>query len=105
MFSEKDETGDLVFRTSDGKAVHAHSVIIAAAMNPAWRGALASHHSGGDGPVVVMLPDSSAPELEAAISFVYGTVDTYLVDQGDVLAELLNLKKMPHRLPLKRYFG
>ena len=105
LFSEKDETGDLVFRTSDGKAVLAHSVLIAAAMNPAWRGALDSHHYEDDGPMVVMLPDATASELEAALCFVYGTVDTYLVDGGNVLAELLNLKKMPHRPPLKRYFA
>ena len=47
LFSERDEAGDLVFRTSDGRAVHAHCVIVAAAMNPVWRGALASRHSGG----------------------------------------------------------
>ena len=45
--------------------------------------------------MVVILPDATASELEAVLRFVYGMVDTYPRDK--FLAELLNMKKMPHR--------
>ena len=45
--------------------------------------------------MVVILPDATASELEAVLRFVYGMVDTYPRD--NFLAELLNMKKMPHR--------
>ena len=105
LFSEKDQAGDLTFHTSDGDAVNAHSFIIAASMNPAWRDLIASHATvnlGDEGRVVIILPDVSTAELEAVLCFIYGMIDTYRSSTGQLWTKLLNTERVPHKLQIRK---
>ena len=105
LFSEKDQAGDLTFHTSDGDAVKAHSFIIAASMNPAWRDLIASHayvNFGDEGRVVIILPDVSTAELDAVLCFIYGMIDTYRTSTGQLWTKLLNTERVPHKLQIRK---
>ena len=99
VFSEKDKAGDLTFHTSDGSAVNAHSFVSAASMNTAWRDVLASHvtaNFGDDSLLVIILPDVSSAELDAVLRFIYGMIDTYRFEDGQLWTKLINTERTPH---------
>lgn len=105
LYSVKDQAGDLTFNTSDGSAVNAHSFVIAASMNPAWREVLASHATaslGDDGRVAVILPDVSTAELDEVLCFIYGMIDDYRYSTGQLWPKLLNTERAPHKLQIRK---